>query len=332
MVLGAGRRRDARAAPISAARGCSSTRAGPMAWPRRSPPRSRPCRTTARLPSWCSETARGSSRRPCGGSPSRIARRRRAARRRPLRERPRAPGGDPPLALVAAADSRGGRRARARDRARRRRLHRSRRPRRCGYPGRACDDYLIGESRTSAQKFPFRHTHAPSRARSTATVAPCRSPSCRPRADAALRDVFGLAGYRPGQRQVVEALLAGRSALAVFPTGGGKSLCYQLPAVVLEGTCLVVSPLVALMKDQIDALTARGVAAARLDSSLTFDETQAVQDRLARRRAEAALRRARALRQRALPAAARAGASCRSSRSTRRTASRPGGTRSGPTT
>jgi ATP-dependent DNA helicase RecQ len=100
------------------------------------------------------------------------------------------------------------------------------------------------------------------------------------RADAALRDVFGLAGYRSGQREVVSALLAGRSALAVFPTGGGKSLCYQLPAVVLEGTCLVVSPLVALMKDQIDALTLRGVAAARLDSSLSFDEARLVQDRL----------------------------------------------------
>jgi ATP-dependent DNA helicase RecQ len=92
--------------------------------------------------------------------------------------------------------------------------------------------------------------------------------------------VFGLAGFRPGQRQVVETLLAGRSALAVFPTGGGKSLCYQLPATVLDGTCLVVSPLVALMKDQIDSLTALGVSAARLDSSLTFDETKAVQDRL----------------------------------------------------
>jgi ATP-dependent DNA helicase RecQ len=100
------------------------------------------------------------------------------------------------------------------------------------------------------------------------------------RADAALREVFGLAGFRPGQRQVVSALLAGRSALAVFPTGGGKSLCYQLPAIVLDGTCLVVSPLVALMKDQIDALTTRGVACARLDSSLSFEETKTVQDRL----------------------------------------------------
>jgi ATP-dependent DNA helicase RecQ len=99
-------------------------------------------------------------------------------------------------------------------------------------------------------------------------------------ADDALREIFGLEAYRPGQREVVESLLAGRSALAVFPTGGGKSLCYQLPAIVLDGTCLVVSPLVALMKDQIDQLTALGVAAARLDSSLTFDETRAVQQRL----------------------------------------------------
>jgi ATP-dependent DNA helicase RecQ len=109
---------------------------------------------------------------------------------------------------------------------------------------------------------------------------PMTSDDLQARADAALHDVFGLSGYRPGQQQVVAALLAGRSALAVFPTGGGKSLCYQLPAVVLDGTCLVVSPLVALMKDQIDALTLRGVAAARLDSSLSFDETKAVQDRL----------------------------------------------------
>jgi len=67
---------------------------------------------------------------------------------------------------------------------------------------------------------------------------------------------------------VVECLLAGRSAAAVFPTGGGKSLCYQLPALMLEGLTLVVSPLIALMKDQIDALALRGIAARRLDSSL----------------------------------------------------------------
>jgi ATP-dependent DNA helicase RecQ len=79
---------------------------------------------------------------------------------------------------------------------------------------------------------------------------------------------------------VVEALLAGRSALAVFPTGAGKSLCYQLPALLLDGVTVVVSPLIALMKDQIDFLARQGVEAARLDSSLTPEESRAVADRL----------------------------------------------------
>ena len=79
---------------------------------------------------------------------------------------------------------------------------------------------------------------------------------------------FGFDSFRPGQEQVVESLLAGRSALAVFPTGAGKSLCYQLPALLLDGVTVVVSPLIALMKDQIDFLARQGVDAARLDSSL----------------------------------------------------------------
>jgi ATP-dependent DNA helicase RecQ len=99
-----------------------------------------------------------------------------------------------------------------------------------------------------------------------------------------VRDVlaarFGFTGFRPGQEQVVEALLAGRSALAVFPTGGGKSLCYQLPALLLDGVTVVVSPLIALMKDQIGALERRGVAAARLDSSLGPAEAREVSRRL----------------------------------------------------
>ena len=93
---------------------------------------------------------------------------------------------------------------------------------------------------------------------------------------AALRTHFGHAEFREGQEAVVRALLAGESALALFPTGAGKSLCYQLPAVLLDGTALIVSPLIALMKDQVDALRARGIAAARLDSSLTAEETQRV--------------------------------------------------------
>jgi ATP-dependent DNA helicase RecQ len=101
---------------------------------------------------------------------------------------------------------------------------------------------------------------------------------------ASARDVlaqrFGLDSFRPGQQQVVDALLAGRSALAVFPTGSGKSLCYQLPALLLDGVTVVVSPLIALMKDQIDFLTGRGIDAARLDSSLDADGARGVSERL----------------------------------------------------
>ncbi|HJT33194.1 MAG TPA: ATP-dependent DNA helicase RecQ, partial [Pirellulales bacterium] len=91
-----------------------------------------------------------------------------------------------------------------------------------------------------------------------------------------LRQQFGFNEFRPGQAEVIEHLLAGRSAAAVFPTGGGKSLCYQLPALLLPGLTLVVSPLIALMKDQIDALKRRGIAAERLDSTLSAEETSGV--------------------------------------------------------
>src|SRR5688572_29091450 len=83
-----------------------------------------------------------------------------------------------------------------------------------------------------------------------------------------LRDIFGFADFREGQERAIDALLAGRSVLAIFPTGAGKSLCYQLPALLLDGVTLVVSPLIALMKDQIDFLVGRGIAAARLDSTI----------------------------------------------------------------
>ncbi len=95
-----------------------------------------------------------------------------------------------------------------------------------------------------------------------------------------LRDRFGFDAFKPGQREVIAHLLAGRSTAAVFPTGGGKSLCYQLPAVLLPGLTLVVSPLIALMKDQIDALATRGIAARRLDSTLTADDYREVMDQI----------------------------------------------------
>ena len=100
--------------------------------------------------------------------------------------------------------------------------------------------------------------------------------------DDTLRDVFGLAAFREGQREVIERILAGESALAVFPTGGGKSLCYQLPALHLNGLTLVVSPLIALMKDQLDFLHRKKIAAARIDSSVELTELHRIDAELKR--------------------------------------------------
>ena len=91
-----------------------------------------------------------------------------------------------------------------------------------------------------------------------------------------LRETFGFEALRPGQREIIDHLMDGTSALAVFPTGAGKSLCYQLPALTFDGMTLVVSPLIALMKDQIDFLASKGVAAARLDSSLSAEDARMV--------------------------------------------------------
>lgn len=96
-----------------------------------------------------------------------------------------------------------------------------------------------------------------------------------------LQQVFGFSDYLAGQQDVVTRLLAGRSVLAIFPTGAGKSLCYQLPAMILEGLTLVISPLIALMKDQLDFLASRKVPAARLDSSLGREESLRVYEDLA---------------------------------------------------
>ncbi len=86
--------------------------------------------------------------------------------------------------------------------------------------------------------------------------------------DRSLRERFGFESFRPGQREIVQAVLAGRDVVAVLPTGSGKSLCFQLPALLLEGTTIVVSPLIALMKDQVDALRARGLPVAAIHSGL----------------------------------------------------------------
>ncbi len=98
--------------------------------------------------------------------------------------------------------------------------------------------------------------------------------------EALLKEHFGFDDFRVGQKEAIASLLDHKAALAVFPTGGGKSLCYQLPALAVDGITLVVSPLIALMKDQIDFLAKRGIPAARLDSSLTADEVREINNRL----------------------------------------------------
>ena len=94
-----------------------------------------------------------------------------------------------------------------------------------------------------------------------------------------LRSAFGYQEFRPGQEAAVSAILAGRDTVVVLPTGGGKSLCFQVPALLMPGLTVVVSPLISLMKDQVDALTARGLPAAFINSSLSSAQ---VSDRLAR--------------------------------------------------
>src|SRR5262245_16713427 len=95
-----------------------------------------------------------------------------------------------------------------------------------------------------------------------------------------LQDQFGFRTFRPGQEEVIGHLMSGRSAAAVFPTGGGKSICYQLPALMLPGLTLVISPLIALMKDQIDRLRERTIAAARLDSTLNAEQYRSLMSAL----------------------------------------------------
>ncbi len=98
----------------------------------------------------------------------------------------------------------------------------------------------------------------------------------------ALKEVFGYEQFRGAQQEIIDHLLAGGDALVLMPTGGGKSLCYQIPAILKPGVAVVVSPLIALMKDQVDALLQNGVKASYLNSSLSQIEIRAVEDELLR--------------------------------------------------
>jgi ATP-dependent DNA helicase RecQ len=119
-----------------------------------------------------------------------------------------------------------------------------------------------------------------------------------------LNRVFGYPSFRGAQQRIIEHVVGGGDALVLMPTGGGKSLCYQIPALLRPGTGIVVSPLIALMQDQVDALRQLGVRAAFLNSSLMPDEQQRVEQAAARRRAGPALRRPGAAAHGAVPGAA----------------------------
>jgi ATP-dependent DNA helicase RecQ len=95
-------------------------------------------------------------------------------------------------------------------------------------------------------------------------------------ASAVLRDVFGFDDFRPGQKDIVDAVTQGENVLAIMPTGGGKSLCYQLPALLRDGVTIVVSPLIALMRDQVRALRSIGVGAGALTSANTQEENDEI--------------------------------------------------------
>ena len=103
---------------------------------------------------------------------------------------------------------------------------------------------------------------------------------CMLSSETVLQQYFGYERFRPYQREAVEAVLAGRDVFVLMPTGGGKSLCYTVPSVMMPGLTVVVSPLISLMKDQVDALRQNGVAATYLNSSLDEQTQQKVIDQI----------------------------------------------------
>ncbi len=87
-----------------------------------------------------------------------------------------------------------------------------------------------------------------------------------------LKEHWGYGEFRPGQRNIIDSILAGHDTLALLPTGGGKSICFQVPGLLLSGLTLVISPLIALMKDQVDGLKKRGISAAFMNSGQSRGE------------------------------------------------------------
>ena len=93
-----------------------------------------------------------------------------------------------------------------------------------------------------------------------------------PTAEHMLKTYWGFDAFRPAQKEIIDAVLSGKDVLALLPTGGGKSVCFQVPALLKEGVCLVISPLVALMKDQVENLERKGIPALNIHSGMSYPE------------------------------------------------------------
>lgn len=114
----------------------------------------------------------------------------------------------------------------------------------------------------------------------TATLIAEQTTNTTISAQSVLEEVFGYQEFRDGQQEVIDMAVSGQDSLVIMPTGGGKSLCYQIPALVREGLTLVISPLISLMKDQVDQLKANGVAAECINSSMPREELISVFNRM----------------------------------------------------
>jgi ATP-dependent DNA helicase RecQ len=131
-----------------------------------------------------------------------------------------------------------------------------------------------------------------SRRKKASTTAPRQRPKPRTRSNDArriqsvVRSIFGLTSLRPGQQEVIESVLGGSHTVAIMPTGAGKSLCYQVPALLMPGMTVVISPLIALMRDQFEKMTGLGLEAAQVNSALPVDEVRLSKAKIGRRSVE----------------------------------------------
>ena len=100
-----------------------------------------------------------------------------------------------------------------------------------------------------------------------------------PTKEQVLKQYFGYDQFRPLQAEIIDTVLAGKDALILMPTGGGKSVCFQVPTMVLPGITVVISPLIALMRDQVQSLVANGISAAFVNSSLSSDENRLIEEK-----------------------------------------------------